>query len=254
MLVAAGSACAARRFAVPVGPSLPAPEAAAAWDTATQACRGVGAATATLRLSARAGACRIPSVRVGLAIDGGRAVALEARVGGTNVFRLAGPADGATLVLRDGPRTLRAPAADIVEALVGVKLDPARLLALLSGCLSARPDFVQGNRRDGLLEVTLPDSVGYLAAGGDGVWRLRAGTFDGLVVDYAQWGPASPRQIEIRSQADAPGPRIAISIGEVEIVPNPTPPIPQALFDPPDTVGARPISLADLRAACPTGG
>jgi hypothetical protein len=244
--------CAGRRFAVPTGPAVPAPEAASAWDAATRACRDVRAATATLRLSARAGRCRIPSVRVGLALDGSRAVALTAQVGGTSLFRLAGPAEQATLFLRDGPRALRAPAADIVEALVGVKLDPARLLALLSGCLTPRPELVRGVRRDGLIEVTTPDSVAYLAEVDGAGWRLRAGTFEGLQVDYARQGPTSPREIQIRSLPSAAGAPISITISDLEIDPNPS--LPTTLFDPPATAGAAPISLEELRATCPTGG
>jgi hypothetical protein len=246
------SGCAGRRFVLPTGSAVPAPEAASAWDSATRVCRGVQTATATLRLSARAGSCRIPSVRVGLALDGGRAIALTAQAGGTSVFRLAGPADQATLFLRDGPRVVRAPAAEIVDALVGVKLEPARLLALLSGCLTPRPEVVNAVRRDGLLEVTAPDSVAYLEEVDVAGWRVRAGTFDGLQVDYARMGPTAPREIQIRSVASAGGPAISITISELAVDPNVA--LSPALFDPPATEGAAPITLQDLRAACPTGG
>jgi len=237
---------------VPTGAAVPAPEAADAWDVATRACRNARVAQAELRLSARAGSCRIPSVRIGVAFDGGRAIALVAQAGGMAVFSLAGPAEQATLFLRDGPRALRAPAADIVEALVGVKLDPARLLAILSGCLSPRPEFLRGARRDGFLEVATADSVAYLEQPAGAAWRLRAGTFDGLQLDYARMGPTSPREIQIRSQPSATGPAISISITELDVDLNPS--LPAALFNPPATTGASPISLDDLRRTCPTGG
>jgi hypothetical protein len=245
------SGCAGRRFVVPSGPAVPAPDAASAWTAATGACRDVRAASAQFNLSARAGSCRIPRVRVGLAIDGGRALALVAQVGGTAVFRLGGPADQATLVLSDGPRTLRAPAVDIVEALVGVRLDPARLLAVLTGCLTPRPDFERGARRNGLLEVTAGDSVAYLEHANDQGWRLRAGVFDGLQVHYPRLGPTAPRAIEIRSEASGSRPAIAITISALEVG---TAAPAQAIFAPPDTAGAAPMTVEELRATCPTGG
>jgi len=243
--------CAGRRFVVPSGPAGPAPDAASAWDAATRACRDVRAASATFTLAARAGSCRIPRVRVGLAVDDGRALGLAAQVGGTNIFRLGGPADQSTLLLRDGPRTLRAPAVDIVEAIVGVRLDAARLLALLTGCLTPRTDFGRGARRDGLLEVTAGDSVAYLENIDGQGWRLRAGAFDQLLVHYTRMGPTAPREIEIRSDASAGRPAIAITISALDL--DSTSPPPSA-FAPPDVAGATPMTLEELRATCPTGG
>jgi len=251
LLAALVPSCAGRRFVLPSGPPVPAPEAASAWEDATRGCRDVRAASASFTLSARAGSCRIPRVRVGLAIDRGRSVALDAQVGSTNIFRLRGPAEQTTLMLRDGPRTLRAPAADIVEAIVGVRLDPARLLAVLTGCLTPTTDFERGVRRGGWLEVTAGDSVAYLDnADGQG-WRVRAGVFDAVQVHYQRMGPTGPREVEIRSDALAGRPAIAITITALEV--DSTAPA-ASLFEPPDVTGVALMTIEELRATCPTGG
>lgn len=244
--------CAARRFERPTGPAAPAPEAAAAWQAATAACRDVRTARATLRLVFRAGTRRFPTVTLGAAFDDrGRAMALEARVGTAAFFTLAGSADQATLVLRDG-RYVRAPAADIVEALIDVRLEPARLLAILTGCLTPTPEFRQAVRRDSVLEVTAADGVAYLDQTSEGAWRLRAGTFDGLDVDYGPLGPSWPRSLEIRARADAGKPAMSIAMSRLDII-EPNVPVEASTFQPVLPPGATSISLAELRAVGPAG-
>ena len=247
--------CAARRFERPTGPAAPAPEAAAAWQAATATCRDVRTARVTspgLRLVFRAGTRRFPAVTLGAAFDDrGRAMALDARVGTAAFFTLAGSADQATLVLRDG-RYVTAPAADIVEALIDVRLEPARLLAILTGCLTPTPEFRQAVRRDRWLEVTAADAVAYLDQTSDGAWRLRAGTFDGLDVHYWELGPSWPRSLEIRSRADAGKPAMSIAISRLEII-EPNAPLEASLFQLVLPPGATSISLAELRAVGPAG-
>ncbi len=244
--------CGARRFERPAGPAQPAPEAAAAWQAATAACRGIQTAQARLRLVVRSGGRRFPAVTLGAAFDGGgRAIALDARVGTAAFFVLGGTADQATLVLRDG-RYVRASATDIVAALIDVRLEPARLLAILTGCLSPTPDFRQALRRGALLEVTTADAVAYLEPEPGNGWRVRAGTFDNLLVDYSSRGPLWPRSLEIRSTPDATRPPIAISISRLEIV-IPDMPLPTSLFQVTLPPGATSMALAELRASGPAG-
>ena len=244
--------CAARRFERPTGPATAAPEAVVAWQTATATCRGVRTAHARMRLVFRAGTRRFPAVTLGAAFDGdARAMALDARVGSAAFFVLGGSADQATLVLRDG-RYVRAPAADIVAALIDVRLEPGRLLAILTGCLTPTPEFRQAVRRDRWLEVTAADAVAYLEQTSEGAWRLRAGTFDGLDVDYGPLGPTWPRSLEIRSQTDAGKPAMSIAISRLEIL-QPNAPPEASLFQPVLPPGATSISLAELRAIGPAG-
>ncbi len=236
----------------PAGPPVPVPEPEGAdvWDAATRACRDVRTLRATLRMSARVGAQGIPTVTVGLAIDGGRAIGLLAQVGGSS-FTLAGPADRATLIWRDG-RVLIAPAADIVDALIGVKLDPARLLAILSGCVSRQPSLVRALRYGDAIEATTADGVVYLERDKTG-WRPRAGEFEGLVVDYAdaRSGSAWPRGIGIRTRPGGTGPAVSIEFTVSELIPNL--PLPPKLFEVDVPPNAATISLEELRANGPAG-
>lgn len=244
--------CAARRFERPTGPAAPAPEAAAAWQAATAGCRGVRSAHARLRLVFRAGTRRFPAVTLGAAFDGdARAMALDARVGSAPFFTLGGTAEQATLVLRDG-RHVTAPAADIVAALIGVRLEPARLLAILTGCLTPTPEFRQAVRRDRWLEVTTDDAIAYLEQSSEGAWRLRAGSFDSLDVEYGTPGPSWPGSLEIRSRADAAKPVMSIAISRLEIT-EPNVPVEASTFQVVLPPGATSISLAELRAAGPAG-
>ncbi len=163
VLLAAGgaAACAAHRFSLPAGPPGPVADAAAIWAAATRRCRNVERYQAELHLSGRVNGARVPGLTVGLALDGQGHIAVEARVAGSSVFLLAGTAARATLLLRNDHRVVTGPAADIVEALVGAPLGPARLEAVLSGCVATdltlqragevrRPRRGHGGRRGGL--------------------------------------------------------------------------------------------------------
>lgn len=235
------AACATARFTVPTGPATPAPEAAAAWETATAECRAVRTARATMRLAARAGDHRVPRVRVGAAFDGGRALALQAE----SFFTLRGTSDRAALVMRDG-RFVRAPVPDIVHALVDVRLDAARLLAILTGCVVPDPRVVSGERRDGYLVVRLSDGVAYLAREEAGRWQVRAGRAGDLDVHYARRGPVWPREVTLTSAATGAGPAVSITISSLDIYEtNGT--LDAALFEPVIPPGATEMTIDELR-------
>jgi hypothetical protein len=242
VLLGAASACAAR-FTPPEAPAVPAPEAPAAWAEATAACRDVRTAHVQLRLAARAGDRRIPRLRAGLAIDDGRALALEA----PSAFTLRGTAGDATLVLGDG-RYVRAPVADIVEALIDVRLEPSRLLAILTGCVAPQPDLIEAVRREEWLVVTSVETVVYLGQSGAAGWQVRAGEFAGLLVEYRHDGPAWPRAIDIRSGAAAAGPPVSIAISGLEFL-EVNASVDAALFQPVVPPGAVEITLAELTRA-----
>jgi hypothetical protein len=183
----------------------------------------------------------VPTVTVGLALDGDRAVALQAQ----SFFTLRGTPEQATLVLRDG-RFVRAPVVDLVHALIDVRLDPARLLAILTGCLTPRPDFVESMRRGEWLVVTASGAIAYLALTDESGWVLRAGTFDSLQVDYQRRGPRWPREIQITSRPGTAGPAVSIAISDLAISET-NAPIPPELTQPVVPAGATEISLDDLR-------
>jgi hypothetical protein len=235
------AACATARFTVPTGPATPAPDAAAAWETATADCRAVRTARATMRLAARAGDRRVPRVRVGAAFDDGRALALQAE----SFFTLRGTNSDAVLVMRDG-RVVRAPLPDIVQALVDVRLDAARLLAILTGCVVPDPRAVTGERRDGFLVVRLSDGIAYLEQAEAGRWQVRAGGAGDLDVHYARRGPVWPRDISLTSTGTGTGAGVSITISSLDLSET-NAPLDPALFEPVIPPGAKTMTIDELR-------
>jgi hypothetical protein len=246
VLAGAVSGCAARGFVPPTGPASPAPEAPAALAQAARTCRGASTFRGATRLSGRVGEESIGSVGInaGLTPDG---IYLQAQVLNSTVFTLGGRRDEAALWLRDDNVSLHAPAGDIVEALVGVRLEPDRLLAVLTGCVSRDLAMVEAQRVGRHIVVTTPDAVLYLRED-HGTWRVEAGAFDGLVAEVTP-GSGLPAAIRIRS---APG-RVPCVDLRVRLSPplylNDVLDASIFSFEPPQ--GARPITLEDLREAGP---
>ncbi len=241
------AACATRPFSLPPGPGQPAPEAAQAWAEASRGCAGARTFRAELRLSGRVERERIATGGVNVAIDRGGSVALEARAFGSQIFHMAGSSERATLYLRRDDRVITARAEEIVEAIVGVKLGPERLIALLAGCVTRNPTFENGLRFGAVLDVKTTDGSVVIARRGS-VWEPRAGRFDGLVVDYHRFEGGWPRAMRLTSE---PGrsPEIALSIEVQEFEVNQT--LAPALFVSTAPATAVPATLDELRAAGP---
>lgn len=167
---------------------------------------------------------------------------------GAPVFILV--ADGATgtLLLSRERRVVRDAAPDaILEALVGVKLGPDDLLALLSGCVKAGADAVSARAYDSdWLAVDLkPDGAVYLNRVA-GAWRIVAGRYGGLEIDYVAFAGDRPRQIVLRG-TDL---ELTLALDQVEI--NGTLPRDQLVaLKIPDTFA--PLSIEQLRKAGPLG-
>jgi hypothetical protein len=211
---------------------------------------------AQLRVSGRVAGRRIPGLTVGLALDASGRIGMEFRVGGPPMLNLAGSADRATLLLHEQGRVVTAPAADIVEALVGARLGPARLLALLTGCVSSDPTLTEAGVADDLVVVTTPDAVVYLArtereGQGERAWRVRAGEFEGLLADYRPFESTWPSEIDVRSDTGR-SPRVALALRVVEFDVN-SPRFNPAVFSVvvPDRAVA--TSLDELRDSGPLG-
>ncbi len=242
--------CAVRRYTVPTGPWQPATDASVAWQEATADCAGLLALRASVRLSGRVGPQAIPGFRsatLGVAVTAADQVGLEARHSGQLLFRLGGTADRTVLFWSEGPRTLTAPAADLVDALIGVKVTPRRLLAILAGCAGTGGPVDRAERSGGDLRVTTPDAVVYLSRVA-GAWRVRAARLEGMYVSYdLSRGRAAPAAVRIDSLPEA-SLVVALSLRLVDVEHNPEPALPPAAFAvnvPPE---ALPMTLDELRS------
>jgi hypothetical protein len=247
------TACATTRFAPPEGAAAPAPDGAARWSDATRACAAVTGYHAQLRLSGRLAGHGMPGITVGLALTRDGRIGLEARAGGPSLFVLGGRADDATLALTSDRRLVTAPAADIVDALVGVALGPARLLAVMTGCVS--PDLqvadVRAYEAGATMAVRLASGdVAYLVRGTSGM-VVRAGAFDGVQVEYRdRFASGWPRRIEIRTEAGrVPAVSLSMRIESVEIDPT----LADSVFVVARPSGWAPLSIGELRASGPLG-
>jgi len=242
--LAVASACAVHVRRLPDGPGAPAPDAAAAWREATAECRDVHNATALLRVAVG----RSPSVAVGINVSAAGGLRLD----GAQMFLLAGTADHAELLLPSDRRLVVAPAADIVNALVGVKLAPAQLLAVLTGCVAVSPVMLDAARFDGRILVRTADSR-VLIARSDGRWQVLAGDAAGVDIDYRRFDGYWPGEWRATPADALAGPVLVVSVDSLTVNDPKIEHNPQVyqLVRPPDT---RPMTIEELRVRVRGGG
>jgi len=197
-LSAAG--CGGYRFALPGGSPEPPAGTATAWAEAARSCRDVRNYSATLTVSGRG----VPKLTVfaGATSDGG--IYLDARYDGAAIFQLGGTAERATLVLHDDNTTVTAPADQLLDALVGLKMTPSRWLALLSGCVTTAPasPIVRGDRAGSELVLTLADARVLLDSASKR-WRITGGVFDRMTIEYRAFGADWPQRWTLASEPGA---------------------------------------------------
>lgn len=214
--------CATGAFIRPTGTAVPFPEGIDIWADMTRACRDVSAYRAQLRVSGRLHGQRVPGLTAGAAGDADR-LAIAASHGATRAFHVAGRAADVTLLLPIDERVVRGPAADVVDALVGVRLDPAGLLALLTGCVTPDSQVVSAERIGPVARLTMADGTVYLRQRGSG-WQLAAAEKGAMTIDYRSFEAGWPREIVIGRSPD-----VALTLEVVEFERNPR--LSPALFD-----------------------
>jgi hypothetical protein len=241
------AACGQPRVALPGGASTPAPDFAPAYAQARAACEGVRVLQAELGLSGRAAGQRMRGrVLAGLAPG---ALRLEGVAPfGVPVFILVADDGRGTLLLsRERRVVLGAAPEEILNALVGIRLGPDDLRAMLSGCVAASAESA-GARAYGadwlVVDLAGGGSV-YLRRMGN-AWRIVAGRYKDLEIDYPAFQGERPSRVVLRG-ADL---NLALALEQVEV--NGDLPRDQlvALKIPED---AAPLSIEQLRKAGPLG-
>jgi hypothetical protein len=249
-----GAACAGviPPVLVPTGAIEPASDAVSAWEQATAPCRGLMTYSAELHLNGRVGAAdqRVGgTLRSALSKSNEVYLALDEPIGPPG-FVLSGSGDRATLVMPRDTRVLVAPAADIIEALTGLRIEPRELMAVLSGCVVSGGAAGSGGRSGDLRDVTIGSGRLWLQHLADG-WRPTAGTRPGLLIQYRTFAAAWPSEIGIASSSDAAVPlQFRVRAGQV-IVDSPR--ITSATFVPRPPADATPLTLDELRRMGPLG-
>ena len=270
ILLLATAACAPKRLALPSGPGTPTAEFQAPFDQASISCRGVRTLRTTIRLAGRAGGQRMRGTLIaGLAQPD--ALRLEGVAPfGPPAFILVAHDESATLLLpRDNRVLTGVSAADILEALAGVRLDPAALRALLAGCVVADPQPAAGRVFDkgGVIKIGY-GTTGYprqrwmaIEVGHgttaylrqqQGQWRIVAGVLPGLEVQYGQFEAGLPRQVQIQSRADqALAVPVNLTLTLSDLSTNVT--LNASAFEVDVPRDAAPMTLAELRDSGPLG-
>jgi hypothetical protein len=249
---AALAGCAPRALNLPSGAGEPFPEFAQAFTEATASCRGVHTLTAELGLSGRAGGQKLRG-RVSAGLSGPSRIRLEGIAPfGPPVFILAAEGSASTLLLPRDHRVLtgQAPGA-ILEALVGLRLEPSDLLAILTGCVVPDPKPVDGRSfSGGWARIDLGGSrAAFLDRGASGQWRVRSALTPPLRIDYeGSVDGASAVRIVTTGAADRPTDlRLSVSQVERNVALGPE------VFTVKTPADASPITLDELRQAGPMG-
>jgi hypothetical protein len=158
------------------------------------------------------------------------------------------------LLPRDRRAVSGATAAQILEALAGVALDPDELRAVLNGCMTPNPIPISGTQYGGgwgAIELQ-GGATAYVRPLG-GTTRLVAGRIGSLTVEYADDLTGLPRRVRLLltpSGAGSAETDLTIRVSQLELNVS----IDAAAFTlelPADTV---PLTIEELREAGPLGG
>lgn len=208
------SACAPARPALPSGPGAPLPGFEAIYAEAVLECRSARTLVAELGLSGRAGDTRLRGrINAGLAAPAD--IRLEGVAFGRPVFILAARGGDATLLIPRDNRVVRnEPPEAIVEALTGVALAPADLLAAVAGCgLGAGMPSNGRTFNDEWAAVDVGEGLTYLRRV-NGRWRVGAAVRGRLTVLYADFAGGLASTVHMRTGAVAD---ITLRVSQLEI-------------------------------------
>ena len=241
------AACGTPRVTLPSGAGTPVPDFSSAYAGARTACDSVRSLQAELGLSGRAAGQRMRGRVLAGLIPG--ALRLEGVAPfGAPVFILVADGERGTLLLSRERRVVSdAAPEEILNALVGIRLGPDDLRAMLSGCVRAAADAtaVRSYGADWLAVDLAAGGTVYLRRS-ESAWRIVAGRYGGLEIDYPAFQGDRPSQVVLRgTDLD-----LALALNQVEV--NGELPRDQLVaLKIPD--GVAPLSLEQLRRAGPLG-
>ncbi|HEY7287907.1 MAG TPA: hypothetical protein VH497_20805 [Vicinamibacterales bacterium] len=136
MACCAGSGCAPALMKLPGEPGVPAPDFATTYLEATRACKPVSSMTAEIGVTGSVSGQRLRArILAGFKAPSARLEAVAPFGGPLFVFVATGK-DATLLLPRDDRVVEHADAAEVLEAIAGVRLGPSDLLQALTGCAS----------------------------------------------------------------------------------------------------------------------
>ena len=241
--------CGPRRIALPTDAGTPFPDFAAVHKQVSSACTGVRTLRSVLNLRGRVGAERLSgNVHAGftrpasMRLEGvppfGQPIFILAAQGGTGVLLL--PRD--ERVLRDQPPQT------ILEALVGVGLAPADLLAILTGCVAPEPTATGGRlHANGWASIDLEGGAMIYLRRATSQWELRAAQRDGWQLEYTMGQARFPASVRLTSESQKVPVDLTTGISELEANID----LDSAAFRVDVPAKAKPLTLQELRESGP---
>jgi hypothetical protein len=230
-------------FVPPAGPGV-VTDASEAWTAATAACRNAKYYSASLKISGHAGSQRIWRLAIDTAVTPSQ-IYMGATVSGQPIFVLAGSATDATLWLRQEQKAVKAPAGEIIEAILGLPIPPDRLLSLLTGCATRTFDVTTATSHNGLLAIQTADARVFIQRQGT-AWRTLGAEAEGFRVQFLWKAGLLPEKVWIRS---TPGREPAASLDVSVADPTTTDPLQASVFNAPSgAAAAEPMTLDELRS------
>jgi hypothetical protein len=243
-------------IALPSDPGGPFPDFVSVHAQLSAACATVRTLRGELGLSGRAGKDGVRG-RVHIGFERPSSMRLEGVAPfGPPVFILAGRGDSATLVLQREERILRHAAPEaILEALTGVSLGPADLLAAFTGCVLPAPRPIAGRLHSG-------DVASIDMEGGDGGqtrratlflkrsgsrWQLYAARRDRWQIEYTFATGMFPQSVRLVSLSPDVSVNIAAALAGIETNVD----IDPAAFAVQEQKNLQPLTLDELRQAGP---
>ena len=255
LAAAVAAACGApSRVVLPDGPGTPLADPATLLEAATVTCRAVDTITAEAAMSGRVGGERVRG-RLLLGVDRLGRLRLEAVAPfGAPLLVLAASGRGTTLVLpRDGRVLEGAALADVLDALVGLRLGGVDLHDVLTGCPPGGARAAGGRRYPGRVNAIDLD------AGGT-VWvreeptgaRLVVREAGGLTVEYADFalGLAARLTIIAAGRGGLAASELVLRLSQVER----GVPLDDRAFEVEVPAGSTPLTLDELRQSGPLSG
>jgi outer membrane lipoprotein-sorting protein len=252
VVIVFSTGCAARRLELPSGTGAPFPAFDAAFEEATAGCRAIDTMTAEVAVSGRVGGQKLRG-RVLTGFARPARLRLEGLAPfGPPAFILVSSGGEGTLLLPRDPAVLRGePPEAIIEALVGLPLEPPVLHSVLAGCGLSQASPVAGAAfDDGWARVDgAGGAVTYLRQDRQGRWTVQASLEDMLRVEYEDRDAGPPRAIRLELEDGNPRTELRLQVGDVDVN--------VALGDEAFLVkvpaDATPITLEELRRAGPLG-
>ncbi len=254
VLVVGAAACAPKRLALPTGAGTPVTDFRPALDRASSACGSVRTLRTTIALSGRAGGQRMRGTLLA-GLEPPDKVRLEGVAPfGPPAFILAARDGSATLLLpRDNRVLTGVSAADILEALAGIRVDPAQLRAILTGCVVAGPEPTSARGFDkGWMAVDIRGGTTVYLREQQSQWQIVAGVLPDLEVEYRAFENGLPRQLLITSRSGRQArTEVNLTLALSDVATNVT--LNPAAFEVQVPRDAAPMTLAELRDGGPLG-